>query len=75
MFLRAFVAKSTAVSWVNISPVAATLLHSAASAVTESAPSIAAATKPNFQDCIVPSKIVISVKPPTSAKPEPKMAL
>ena len=61
VFLRAFVEKSTAVSWVKVSPRAVTLVHSAARAVAESAQTITAATKPNFKDCIAPSKNRISV--------------
>jgi hypothetical protein len=41
---------------VKLSPEAATVLQSAACAVAESAQTIAAVAKPNFMDCIAPSK-------------------
>jgi hypothetical protein len=42
--------------WVKVSPRAVTVLQSAAKAVAESPQTITPATKPNFMDCIAPSK-------------------
>jgi hypothetical protein len=52
VFLRAFVENSTALSCVKLLPTAATLVQSAACAVTESAHTATAATKPNLKICI-----------------------
>jgi hypothetical protein len=56
MFLRPFVEKRTARSWVNDSPATATLTQSAAWAVAESAQIIAVAAKPSFKERICPSE-------------------
>ena len=49
VFLRAFVENSTAASCVKLSPAAATLVQSPACAVTETAHTAIAATKPNLK--------------------------